>query len=191
MVDSPRPLRAEASDVANAVLDGTDAVMLSEETAIGNFPNDAVRVLHRVALQAEPEIDHAEMIADSSSPSVPEVTGAISRAACELAADVGAVAIVTTTTSGDTARLVGRLRPTTPILAMTTSEAVARQLNLSWGVIPAIAPETEEPEVLGEAILAELVRHGYGGQGDRVVITAGLPLGASDATNVIRVDELD
>jgi pyruvate kinase len=119
------------------------------------------------------------------------VTGAISRATCELAADIGAAAIVTTTSSGDTARLVGRLRPTTPILAMTTSDRVARQLNLSWGIIPAAAPETQSTEVLGDAILAELVRHGYGGQGDRVVITAGLPLGSSDATNVIRVDELD
>jgi pyruvate kinase len=191
MVDSPRPLRAEASDVANAVLDGTDAVMLSEETAIGNYPTEAVRVLHRVALQAEPEIDHPEMLADSQSPSVPPVTGAISRAAVELAADIGAVAIVTTTSSGDTARLVARLRPATPVLAMTTSDVVTRQLNLSWGVIPAAAPETESTVELGEAILAELVRHGFGGQGDRVVITAGLPLGFSDTTNVIRVEELD
>jgi len=190
MVDSPRPLRAEASDVANAVLDGTDAVMLSEETAIGNYPVEAVRVLHRVALEAEPEIDHAEMLSDSQSPSVPDVTGAISRAACELAADVGAAAIVTTTASGDTARLVARLRPATPIIAMTTSKAVARQLNLSWGVISAAANQTESTELLGGAILAELTRLGLGGKGMRVVITAGLPLGSSDSTNVIRVEEL-
>ena len=131
------------------------------------------------------------MLNDSQSPSVPPVTGAISRAAVELAADIGAAAIVTTTSSGDTARLVARLRPATPVIAMTTSDAVARQLNLSWGVIPALADETESTQELGETILAELVRHGFGGQGDRVVITAGLPLGSSDATNVIRVDELD
>jgi pyruvate kinase len=191
MVDSPRPLRAEASDVANAVLDGTDAVMLSEETAIGNYPVEAVRVLHRVALEAEPEIDHAEMLLDSQSPSVPDVTGAISRAACELAADVGAAAIVTTTASGDTARLVARLRPATPVIAMTTSEAVARQLNLSWGVISAAAEQTESTEILGGVILAELTRLGLGGKGSRAVITAGLPLGSSESTNVIRVEELD
>jgi len=184
-------LRAEASDVANAVLDGTDAVMLSEETAIGNYPNEAIRVLHRVALQAEPKIDHAEMLLDSQSPSVPDVTGAISRAACELAADVGAAAIVTTTASGDTARLVARLRPATPVIAMSTSEAVARQLNLSWGVIPAVADQTESTQILGDAILTELTRLGLGGKGMRVVITAGLPLGSSDSTNVIRVEELD
>lgn len=191
MVDSPRPLRAEASDVANAVLDGTDAVMLSEETAIGNYPNEAVRVLHRVALQAEPRIDHAEMLLDSQSPCVPDVTGAISSAACELAADVGATAIVTTTASGDTARLVARLRPATPILAMTTSELVARQLSLSWGVISAVSKQTESTKILGGVILAELTRLGLGGKGTRVVITAGLPLGSSDSTNVIRVEELD
>jgi pyruvate kinase len=191
MVDSPRPLRAEASDVANAVLDGTDAVMLSEETAIGHYPTEAVRVLHRVALEAEPEIDHEEMLADSDSPAVPGVTGSISRAAYELAAGIGAAAIVTTTASGDTARLVARLRPTTPVLALTATAAVARQLDLSWGVISAAVRATDRTEELGEAIFAELARHGLGGKGDRVVITAGLPLGSSDSTNVIRVEELD
>ena len=191
MVDSPRPLRAEASDVANAVLDGTDAVMLSEETAIGNYPVEAVRVLHRVALEAEPEIDHAEMLSDSQSPSVPDVTGAISRAACELASDISASAIVTTTASGGTARLVARLRPATPVLAMTTSVAVARQLCLSWGVRAALSEETEKTEILGHAIVAELTRLGLQKRGNRVVVTAGLPLGYSDSTNVIRVFELE
>lgn len=191
MVDSPRPLRAEASDVANAVLDGTDAMMLSEETAIGNFPVEAVRFLHRMAMEAEPKIDHEEMLEDSRSPSVPEVTGAISRAACELATDVGAAAIVTTTASGDTARLVARLRSVTPILALTTSEEVARQLRLSWGVLTSVVGQTENSDALGQAIRTELTRHGLGVKGARVVITAGLPLGSSESTNVIRVEELD
>jgi pyruvate kinase len=191
MVDSPRPLRAEASDVANAVLDGTDAVMLSEETAIGNYPTEAVRVLHRVALEAEPKIDHAEMLTDSLSPVVPEITGAISRAACELASDIRAAAIVTTTASGGTARLVARLRPATPILAMTTSDAVARQLSLSWGVTSAASEQTESTEKLGRAIVDELARLGISEKGNRVVVTAGLPLGHSDTTNVIRVFELE
>ena len=191
MVDSRRPLRAEASDVANAVLDGTDAVMLSEETAIGNYPNEAVRVLHRVALEAEPKIDHAEMLADSISPTIPDLTGAISRAACELASNIDASAIVTTTASGSTARLVARLRPATPIIAMTTSVAVARQLSLSWGVNAAASQATESTEILGDAIIAELTRLGLGEKGNRVVVTAGLPLGFSDSTNVIRVFELE
>jgi pyruvate kinase len=191
MVDSPRPLRAEASDVANAVLDGTDAVMLSEETAIGNYPTEAVHVLHRVAVEAEPKINHLQMLADSSSPSVLDLTSAISRAACELAASIGAVAIVTTTASGHTAKLVARHRPATPLLGLTTSVAVARQLRLSWGVIPAVRRETEDPIELGHAILAELAEHGLGSPGDRVVFTAGLPLGGSGTTNLIRVLELE
>jgi pyruvate kinase len=191
MVDSPRPLRAEASDVANAVLDGTDAVMLSEETAIGKYPKEAVRVLDRVAREAEPRIDHMDMLTDSLSPAVPDLTGAISRATCELAASIGATVIVTTTTSGDTARLVARHRPSAPILGMTTSAEVARQLSLSWGVIPAVGIETEDTVELGKAVLEVLSALGLGEQGDRIVITAGLPLGYSDSTNVIRVLEVD
>jgi pyruvate kinase len=191
MVDSPRPLRAEASDVANAVLDGTDAVMLSEETAIGSYPAEAVRVLDRVAREAEPRIDRAAMLTDSLSPAVPDLTGAISRAACELAASIDATAIVTTTTSGDTARLVARHRPAAPILAMTTSAEVARQLSLSWGVLPAVGMETEDTVELGKAVLEALSELGLGEKGDRIVITAGLPLGYSDSTNVIRVLEVE
>jgi pyruvate kinase len=190
MVDSPRPLRAETSDVANAVLDGTDAVMLSEETAIGNYPCEAVRVLHRVAEEAEPMINHLQMLTGSSS-SDPDLTSAISRAACELAAAIGAIAIVTTTASGHTATLVARHRPASPILGLTNSVAVARQLNLSWGVIPTVHGKTEDPIELGHAIRDELARHGLGQPGDRVVVTAGLPLGDSGSTNLIRVLELE
>lgn len=191
MVDSPRPLRAEASDVANAVLDGTDAVMLSEETAIGRFPGEAVRVLDRVAREAEPALDHRHMLVDSESSWVPELTGAISRAACELAASIGAAAIVTTTASGATARLVARLRPRSPVLAMTTSQPAARQLALSWGVTPAVAALGTDGEAITAAVRRQLEIHGLGAAGDRVVITAGLPLGGSGTTNLIRVLELE
>jgi pyruvate kinase len=190
MVDSPRPLRAEASDVANAVLDGTDAVMLSEETAIGNYPCEAVQVLHRVAVEAEPNINLLETLANSAS-SISDLTSAISLAACELAASIGAVAIVTTTASGRTATLVARHRPVTPILGLTTSLEVARQLRLSWGVIPAVSGEAEDPVELGHGIRTELAEHGLGTPGDRVVVTAGLPLGGSGSTNLIRVLELE
>ena len=191
MVDSPRPLRAEASDVANAVLDGTDAVMLSEETAIGHYPNEAVGVLDRVALQAEPYLDHEKMKTDSASPHIPEVTGAVSRAACELAASIGAVAIVTTTASGATARLIARLRPATQILGVTTSPEVARQLDLSWGVIPAVIEATGDVAELGQALLLELTRRGLAQRGDYVVVTAGLPLGFSDSSNLLRIHQLE
>jgi pyruvate kinase len=191
MVDSPRPLRAEASDVANAVLDGTDAVMLSEETAIGHFPNKAVTVLDRVALQAERAIDHPKMIEDSDSSSVPELTGAISRAACELAASIGADAIVTATTSGATTRLVARFRPAAPVLGITTSRAVIRQLSLSWGVIATQIDVTEDLASMGGELRDALSEYSLDAPGSRVVITAGLPLGVSGSTNLLQVREFD
>jgi pyruvate kinase len=191
MVDSPRPLRAEASDVANAVLDGTDAVMLSEETAIGRFATEAVGVLDRVAREAEPWLDHQRMLTDSESDCVPELTGAISRSACELADSIGAAAIVTTTASGATARLVARLRPKSPILAITSSQAAARQLALSWGVTPAVTEPAVDSETMAASVRGAIRASGLGRPADRVVVTAGLPLGASGTTNLIRVLELD
>jgi pyruvate kinase len=191
MVDSPRPLRAEASDVANAVFDGTDALMLSEETAIGNYPNDAVRMLDRVALEAETYIGDKTWSTSSSSPSSPDITGAISRAACKLAEEIGAAAIITATTSGSTARLIARHRPRTPVLGMTTSIAVARQLSLSWGVVPRTTPETSDLVAIGKALVNELDATRLAKSGDYVVIAAGLPLGFSDSANVLRIHQLE
>jgi pyruvate kinase len=122
---------------------------------------------------------------------VPELTGAVSRAACELAAAIGAAAIVTTTASGATARLVARLRPRSPVLAMTSSEAVARQLALSWGVMPAVAEQARDGETMTASVRRLLADHALATPGDRVVVTAGLPLGGSAATNLIRVLELE
>jgi pyruvate kinase len=190
MVSSPRPLRAEGSDVANAVLDGTDAILLSEETAIGRYPLEAVGVLERVALEAEAALDHARMIADSVSPVVPELTGAISRAACELAADIGAAAILANTSSGATARLVARLRPACPVLGVTPSLAVARQLTLSWGVSAAVALQRSGLDDLGTDLRALLAAQGLDSPRNRIVLTAGLPLGRSGRTNLLRVYEL-
>ncbi len=191
MVDSPRPLRAEASDVANAVFDGTDALMLSEETAIGSYPNEAVGMLDRVALEAEAYLDHTNWATDSDDPDGPDITGAISRAACKLADEIGAAAIVTTTTSGSTARLIARHRPATPVLGVTTSAAVARQLKLSWGVTPTTIAETTDISALGKALVEELAIHGLARRGDHVVIVAGLPLGFSDSANVLRIHQLE
>jgi len=191
MVDSPRPLRAEASDVANAVLDGTDAMLLSEETAIGRYPTEAVRVLHRVALEAEAAIDHARMIADSDSPIVPELTAAVSRAACELADSIDADAIISTTTSGATSRMVARLRPAAPVLGLTPFTSVVRQLTVSWGVIAVETEETTDIASLGAGVRKVLAEQGLEISGNRVVVTAGLPVGVSGSTNLIRVLEID
>jgi len=129
--------------------------------------------------------------ADSVSPSVPELTAAISRAACDLAASIEATAILTTTASGATARLVARLRPSAPVLAMTTSEAVARQLTLSWGVTAATADEATDIASMGDEMRETLASYGLNARGNRVVITAGLPLGVSGSTNFLQVREFD
>jgi pyruvate kinase len=190
MVDSPRPLRAEASDVANAVFDGTDALMLSEETAIGRYPTEAVQMLHRVAVEAESYLDHDALTTDPEPSEGPDITGAVSRAACRLADAIGAAAIVTTTTSGSTARLIARHRPPRPVFGMTTSIEVARQLSLSWGVIPETTDATSDLAALGQVLIDELCSQAIARRGDHVVIVAGLPLGFSDSANVLRIHQL-
>jgi pyruvate kinase len=191
MVDSPRPLRAEASDVANAVFDGTDALMLSEETAIGRYPEESVLMLHRIALEAEAILEHNLIDSDSRSALRPDITGALSRAACELASEIGAAAMITTTETGRTARLIVRHRPAAPVLGITDSEAVARQLKLSWGVISAATAALDDAAVLGDIALRELSNTKAAGRGDLVVVIAGLPLGVSDNPNMIRVHRLE
>jgi pyruvate kinase len=191
MVDSPRPLRAEASDVANAIFDGTDALMLSEETAIGNYPSEAVRMLVKVALETEPYLDYGDLASDPLASDEVDVTGAVSRSACRLAASVDSAAIVTTTTTGNTARLIARHRPPAPILGVTNTIAVARQLNLSWGVIPTATSGTTDISDLGGVVLAELESHKLASRGDHVVIAAGLPLGFSDSANLLQVRRLE
>ncbi|HSL19754.1 MAG TPA: pyruvate kinase [Methylomirabilota bacterium] len=187
MVDSPRPLRAEASDVANAVFDGTDALMLSEETAVGSFPTEAVRMLDRIARETEAYLERGGMAVEADPSAAPDVTGAISRAACGLAETIDAAAIVTTTSSGSTARLIARHRPAAPVLGVTTSVTVARQLHLSWGVIPSTVEAIADPQALGAALVRDLTERGIARSGDLVVLAAGLPLGFSDAANGIRI----
>jgi pyruvate kinase len=187
MVDNPRPTRAEATDVANAILDGTDAVMLSEETAVGRWPVEAVSMLDRIARRVETELDPAAPMRESPAESLPVDAAAISRAACLLAHDLGAVAIVATTTSGSTARMVSRLRPRAPILALTPSLEVERQLALSWGVVPQRIAGFDDIESAFAGARRRCVESGLAAPGDRIVATAGLPLHAAGTTNVIRV----
>ncbi len=191
MVSNPRPSRAEASDVANAVLDGTDAVMLSEETAIGEYPAEAVRVLDRITREVEPELDGEEALREPVSPLLPRTAGALSRAAGRLARDVEAAAIVAFTFSGSTARLVSRLRPSVPVVGITPRVEVARQLALSWGVIPVVAEVVGSGPDLLETARRWVREVGAACGGDRVVITAGLPFNVPGRTNLTMVLELD
>jgi pyruvate kinase len=188
MQDSPRPTRAEVTDVANAVLDGTDAVMLSEETAIGRFPIEAVTMMAAIATDAESSFPFDAWIHrfDTGGPQ-PE---AVARAACIMAAEIDAGAIVSYTQSGGTARRVAQYRPRAPIIAPTPRAETYRRLALVWGVTPLlnqIQPTTDRliDEALGAALGAACVQ-----RGDTVVITAGVPVGYPGRTNLLKVETL-
>jgi pyruvate kinase len=189
MVENPRPTRAEASDVANAILDGTDAIMLSEETAIGRYPVEAVKFMVAIAQATEKNFPH-----ESFLPPYPyqrgEITDSMSHAACQLAEDLGVAAIITPTRTGRTARLVSRYRPRYPIVAFSPKATTVRRLILSWGVHPILMPEfTNVDEIVGKGIAAAL-RRGWVAKGQRVVVTAGTPIDLPGTTNLITVEEL-
>ncbi len=186
MVESPRPTRAEAADVANAVLDGTDAVMLSEETAVGTYPDRAVETLGRIAMEAERDLSCDSVLGlEHTTPGVPH---AISGAVCYLADTLKAAAIIVPTESGSTARLVARHRPKQPILAFSPHPETVHALNLSWGVAArTLPPSAGSDEVVADSIGAAK-ETGSVTAGDVVVITAGLPIGTPGTTNLIRVE---
>ena len=190
MVDNPRPLRAEASDVANAVLDGTDAVMLSEETAIGSYPEEAVRMLDRISRAVEPELDHQTMLREPTAAGLPASEAAISRAAAHLAIDLDAAAIVAVTTSGSTARMIARLRPSPPVIGLSQRNEIARQLALSWGVVPVLGPSVGSTDELFRLARSSCLERGYAAEGDRILVTAGLPIATPGVTNLVHVIEV-
>jgi pyruvate kinase len=179
MVDSPQPTRAEATDVANAVLDGTDAVMLSEETAAGNYPIESVRVMDRILGEVEP------MLTPRSDLLSPDAADAIAQAACTLSERVGARAIVVPTSTGFTARKISSYRPRIPILVLTNSELVRRRLSLVWGVTALSAPWFNETSPVLERF-RDSVR-GLLPAGSTVVMTAGYPFARPGTTNLVHV----
>jgi pyruvate kinase len=184
MTDHPRPTRAEASDVANAIFDGTDAVMLSAETAVGRYPVQTVEVMSRIAVHAEgaPELATAPPIQRASV--FPDV---ISEAACRAADEINARAIVAFTQSGFTARLISKYRPRVPVLAFSPSEAVRRRLGLVWGVLPRPIPLIEQTDALLARIEATLLAEGSVRPGDPLVLVAGLPIWVRGTTNLIQL----
>ncbi|MBI4620193.1 MAG: pyruvate kinase [Desulfobacterales bacterium] len=191
MINSPRPTRAEAADAANAVLDGTDALMLSDETAMGEYPIEAVKILDRIAREAERHLHAGSFINEPTSGALSATASAIGRAACYMAEELKASAIVAGTTSGSTARLIARFRPACPVLGLTPNQRTARQLTLSWGVIPAlVALFTETDEVFKLARLWAL-EHRIVQAGNRLVITAGVPVGKTGTTNLLKVIEIE
>ena len=187
MMKNPRPTRAEATDVANAIYDGTSAIMLSGETAAGNYPIEAVETMARIALRAEADIDYAARFSTMAAHASPDVTSAISHATVTSAHDLKASAIITVTKSGQTARVISRYRPNCTIVGCTTSETVWRQLNLSWGTVPLIIDEEQSTDALFEHAVDAATRAGLIHDGELVVLTAGVPLGISGTTNLMKV----
>jgi pyruvate kinase len=186
MVHHPEPTRAEASDVANAILDGTSAVMLSGETAVGEYPLEAVSYMDRIARAVEPSMDYRHEI--PASDANPTIGGAMSNAACDVAEALRAKAILVPTYRGKTASSVARLRPRRPIIALTHIDWAFRQLALEWGVTPMLIPEAPDVEELWTSSIRAAREAGYIDVGDRVVITAGTQVNLPGSTNVIKVD---
>jgi pyruvate kinase len=187
MISAPRPTRAEVSDVANAVLDGADALMLSAETGIGRYPAQAVATMSRIIAAAERECLHA----DPSLARVPTTTGgAIARAAAEVGAIVGATALVAFTMSGETARRLARYRSPIPLLAFTPEQGTRSQLALTWGVETFIVPPVSHTDEMVRQVETALLDLGRCEKGDKVVIVAGSPPGTQGKTNALRVHRI-
>ena len=190
MIKNPRPTRAETTDVANAIYDGTSAIMLSGESAAGSYPIEAVKTMSRIAERAEQDINYDSRLIKRSEEKNDDVTTAISHACCTMAMDLKASAIVTVTLEGFTAAMVARYQPTCQIIGCTTDEKVYRQLSLLWGVKPLLIEKADNAEMLFEAAVDASKKAGLIHEGERVVLTAGVPLGISGKTNMIRVVEV-
>lgn len=187
MIKNPRPTRAEASDVANAIFDGTDAIMLSGETANGKYPVETVTTMSKIAERAEKALNYEEKLKRRRRNHVPNVPNSISLATCNTAMDLNASAIITATQSGHTAKIVSKFRPECPIIAVTPYDRVARSLALNWGVFPIVADKTETTDELIDKSVDIALETGYVKKGDVVVIAAGIPVNYVGTTNMMKV----
>lgn len=190
MITNPRPTRAEITDVANAIYDGTSAIMLSGETAAGKYPVDAVKTMASIAKTTEKTIDYSAIFAKNDYNTNSSITNAISHATVTTAHDLNANAIITVTKKGSTARMISKYRPDSPIIGLTTSETVCRQLALSWGIYPALIDEKESTDELISHAIQKAKEYGFVKENDLVVVTAGVPLGVSGTTNLLQVENV-
>lgn len=187
MTENPRPTRAEATDVANAIYDGTSAIMLSGETAAGKYPVESVRTMAKIAVETENDIDYNGRFRRFQDQSIRNVANAISHATCTTAYDLEASAIITVTESGQTARMISKYRPEMPIVGCTVNEKAYRQLALSWGVVPILCESQKTADDLFEHAMERAKEEKLIADGDLVVITAGVPLGVPGTTNLLKV----
>jgi pyruvate kinase len=187
MQRNPRPTRAEASDVANAIFDGTDAVMLSGETAAGHYPVEAVKTMHRIALRTEQALQYRDILGQRTRESATTITDAIGQSVAHTALNLDVAAIVTPTVSGKTAYMISKYRPKAPIVAVTSSESVSRKLALVWGVYSQVAPQAKTTDEMLDIAVDAAIESGVVKHGDLVVITAGVPVGETGSTNLMKV----
>ena len=190
MINNPRPTRAETTDVANAIFDGTTAIMLSGESAAGKYPVEAVMTMSRIAERTEKAIDYRNRLKKMVAMDKPDITTAISHATCTTAMDLNASAIITVSMSGRTATMISKYKPYCTIIGCSVNPRVCRQLSLSWGVEPLLIEKEETADELFESAAKAAAKAGLVKKGDVVVITAGVPLGVSGNTNMIRVVEI-
>ncbi|SHE69579.1 pyruvate kinase [Clostridium fallax] len=186
MIRNPRPTRAEVSDVANAILDGTDAIMLSGESANGSWPVEAVQTMDRIARETEKQLTYEVSVSNAKN-HIPAVEGVISRAACNAANELKATAIISSTQSGATARRISQCRPDAPIVAITPDEKVAKKLALSWGVLPIVAEKMNSTDEMMEKSVEIAKANNLVKAGDTVVIAAGVPVAEVGTTNLLKV----
>ncbi|WP_142829301.1 pyruvate kinase [Planococcus soli] len=187
MQRNPRPTRAEASDVANAIFDGTDAIMLSGETAAGIYPVESVETMHRIAETTEAALNYKQIVSTRRKEKESNMTEAIGQAVAYTALNLKVQAIIAPTESGTTAKMISKYRPGAPIIAVTSSDRPARKLSLVWGVQPIVGTSVESTDELLEKAVDESLKHGYVKHGDLVVITAGVPVGQAGTTNLMKV----
>ena len=191
MMNNPRPTRAETTDVANAIYDGTSAIMLSGETAAGKYPIDALQTMVRIAERTEMDINYKQRFFNQNIHTERNITQAVCHATCTTAYDLEAKAILTVTKSGRSARMISSCRPDCMVIAGTTDEKTCRQLSLSWGVTPVLLKEKEDVLELFDYAVEVAKENKLVNQGDIVVITSGVPLGTSGTTNMMKVQTVE
>jgi pyruvate kinase len=190
MVQNPQPTRAEANDVANAIHDGTDAIMLSAETAVGNHPEAAVQMMDRIARTMEADSEYQRLLREQHPTPRDTTADAVSLAACDMAYNLGAKVIVTFTQSGSTALQVARNRYPVPILAITPEPRVYRQLSMAWGIMPMMSEIVHNTDEMVAVANRCILESGMAAVGERYLVTAGVPFGIRGTTNMIRVERV-
>lgn len=191
MINNPRPTRAETADVANAIYDGTSAIMLSGETAAGKHPVEALEMMVRIAERTEREVNYKKRFFTRERESNPDVTDAICHATCTTAYDLNAKAIIVVSKSGTSARMISRYRPACDIIGCATTEKVCRQLNMVWGITPVLLKEKHDVFVLFDHAIEKAKSRGLIKVGDTTVITSGIPMGRSGTTNMLKVEVVE